>query len=210
MLTRGGRNQAGYTAVDVVTGLTLFALTLVSLYQVLLPTFALWRNSDDRIARQQDVRLAIDRLARDLHETTMAFGRLKVYTAGEGCTGAYEACIGFATARDTGCGGTFQLTASGDPNWQAIVYVWRDVPSRELRRRCDTSVQMPATTWPPALTPHEVIGRRVILTTFTPLPAGPNPRGIEMVIREVGDTAARPTYRYQTNFYNQTLYLPQN
>ena len=205
MLRKHIGQEHGYALVDAVTGLVLFALTILSVYQVFIPTFALWRNSDERIVRQQDVRLVIDRLARDLHETTTSFGRLKVYTAAAGCTGAYEGCIGFVTARDSTCAGTFQLAPSGDPNWQATIYVWRDTASNELRRRCEPGTISPVGTWPPSLTPSAVIGRRVIQASFA-LQLG----GIAISLREQASTASRPTYRYQTTFFTQTTLLPQN
>lgn len=204
MLRKHIGQEHGYALVDAVTGFVLFALSLVSIYQVFIPTFALWRNSDERIVRQQDVRLVIDRLARDLHETTTSFGRLKVYTAAEGCTGAYEGCIGFVTARDNTCAGVFQVAPSGDPNWQATIYVWRDVASNTLQRRCVPGTISPAGTWP-AQPSSLVIGWRVIQTSFA-LQSG----GIVLSVREQASTASRPTYRYQTTFFTRTIFLPLN
>jgi hypothetical protein len=205
MLRKHIGQEHGYALVDAVTGFVLFALSVVSIYQVFIPTFALWRNSDERIVRQQDVRLVIDRLARDLHETTASSDRLQVYTAAEGCTGAYEGCIGFVTARDNTCAGVFQLAPSGDPNWQATIYVWRDTASNELRRRCQEGTILPVGTWPPTLTPYTVIGRRVIQASFA-LESG----GIAISVREQASTASRPTYRYQTSFFTRTIFVPQN
>lgn len=210
MLRKHIGQEHGYALVDAVTGLVLFALSVVSVYQIFIPTFALWRNSDERIVRQQDVRLVVDRLARDLHETTTSFGRLKVYTAAEGCTGAYEGCIGFVTARGVpgaDCAGAFQFAPgdSGEPGWQATIYVWRHTASNELRRRCQEGTILPVSTWPPTLTPYTVIGRRVIQASFA-LQSG----GIAISLREQASTATRPTYRYQTTFFTQTILLPQN
>jgi len=203
--------QRGYSAVDAVTGLVLFALSLVSVYQVMIPSFAMWRNSDERIARQQDVRLAMDRMSRDLRESTLALNRLRAYNCAGPSANQNCSAIGFVTARDSNCDGNFQLTGSADPNWQAVIYVWFDPASLELRRRCDTSTTLPVTTWPPVLTPSTVIGRRIILMAFTLLPVGnPNPTSVAIAIREQATTASRPTYRYQTNFYNQTVFLPRN
>ena len=44
MLKRFLADQRGYSVADAVTGLVLLALTIVSLYQVMIPSFALWRN----------------------------------------------------------------------------------------------------------------------------------------------------------------------
>ncbi len=204
-------NQRGYSAVDVVTGMVLLALSMVSLYQVMIPSFALWRNSDERIARQQDVRLAIDRLSRDLHESTLSLGRLRVYNCAGPSTNQNCSALGFATARDSQCGGAFQLTESGEPNWQAVFYVWLDTGTNELRRYCDTSTTLPAVVLPSPLTPFDVVGRHLVLAAFTLQPVGsPNPRSVAIALQEQATTASRPTYRYQTNFYNETVFLPMN
>src|SRR2546425_5889121 len=118
----------GFSLVEVTVGLVLFGIVLLPIYALYGQTFTFSRNIGERAAAQQDVRLAIDRLARALHETTAAFGRMRVYPAGVGCTGAYEGCIGLVTGRDAECAGSFQLVA-GAPNWQATLYVWRDTAS---------------------------------------------------------------------------------
>src|SRR5207245_9530608 len=98
--------------------LVLFGLVVIAIYQVLLPAFALSRTANDRLAVQQDARMAIDRMTRPFHETTLAPGRIRVYSAGAGCAGGYEACIGLVTARSDGCAGPFHLL-NGAPDWQA-------------------------------------------------------------------------------------------
>lgn len=195
------RGQAGYTVVDLVMGLTLLGLVMLVLYQVFLPTFALSRNTDERLDRQQDVRLAIDRLARLLHETTVLPQRTVIYTTG--CSDAYEGCIGFPTARPA-CAGPFQLSG-GFPLWQATIYVWRDVASSELRLRCDTTTTIPSATWPPMLTPFEVVARHVVHASFAR-----QGNGIEIRLREQAPLSARGVYRYQHEFSNQTVFVPQN
>src|SRR4029077_15963748 len=95
-----------------------------------------------------------------LHETSIAYGRLRVYTSEAGCAGAYEGCIGFVTARDGKCSGTFQLM-DGRPNWQATLYLWRDVASNELRLYCDPETTVPVIAWPPpTFEPSAVVGRQ--------------------------------------------------
>lgn len=195
------RWEQGYSSVDVIMGIVLLSLVILTVYRVFIPAFALSRNTDERLARQQDVRLAIDRLARELHETTLSQSRLVVYSAG--CTGAYQGCIGYATAR-TGCTGSFQLI-NGSPNWQAVIYVWRDTATNELRRRCDTAMTFPALSWPPSLTPHDVVATEVIQAGFA-LVSG----GVEIRLRERAPISSRSSYRYQTEFVNQTVFVPQN
>ncbi|MDR7518763.1 MAG: hypothetical protein QN123_04225 [Armatimonadota bacterium] len=197
----GDRAESGRTSVDLVMGVVLFSLMVVSLYQVFIPTLVLSRNTTERLDRQQDVRLAIDRLARELQETTMTPPRLLTYA----CSGPYQGCIGYVTAR-VNCTGQFQMTAEGYPNWQATVYVWRDTASNELRRRCDASTAFPVSAWPPAtLTPFTVVARDVAEARFTRLAAG-----VEVFLRERAPGALRSGRRYQTDFVNQTVFVPQN
>lgn len=188
-------------------GLVLFSLVILTLYQVFIPTLVLSSNTTERLERQQDVRLAIDRLARELHETTLA--RLTIYTTG--CTGAYEGCIGYVTAR-TSCSGDFILTRdpvtgfpNGFPNWQATVYVWRDTGSNELRRRCDTTTTFPSSAWPPTLTSFTVVARQIDQASFMLLATG-----VQITVREQAATASRSSRRYQTEFLNRTVFVPQN
>ncbi|MGQ0549618.1 MAG: PilW family protein [Armatimonadota bacterium] len=199
--------EAGHTLVEVMAGVVIMGLAILTLYQVFIPTLALSHSTTVRLERQQDVRLAIDRMTRDLHET--AATRVVVYGAGNGCAEAYEGCIGFVTPRQD-CSGAFQL-AGGFPSWQATIYMWRDVASNELRLRCDTTTTVPVSVWPPVLTPHSVIGTRVIQAAFTLQPAGsPSPTSIAVMLREQSEMASRPSRRYQTEFVNQTILLPQN
>jgi hypothetical protein len=203
------RTEQGSTIVDVLVGLVLLALVILSIYQLYIPTFTLSQNIHDRLQTQQDVRLGIDRVARALHETTIAFGRMKLYGAESGCTGAYEGCIGFVTARDTQCTGSFRLVG-GAPDWQATIYVWRDASSNELRLRCDASSTFPVMGWPPTLEPYKVIGTNVMAASFTLQPAvSPVPTAIAMVLQEQASTS-RSTSRYQTRSFNRTVFLPQN
>lgn len=204
----------GYSAADAVTGLVLLTLTIVSLYQVMIPSFALWRNSDERIARQQDVRLALDRLARSLHESSVAFGFLRGYNCSgpsqnENCT-----AIGFVTAREN-CTGQFRYTGAGTPNWQAAVYIWWDATSGELRQYCAVGSN-PAPTLPLGLSPFTIVGQQLSQVSFTlcnpcsPVTPSTSPVALAVALEERATTATRPTYRYQTNFFNQTIFLPVN
>lgn len=208
-LTSRPEGECGHSLVEVVAGVVLLSLVIFTLYHVFLPTLALSRNTSERLDRQQDVRLAIDRMARDLHET--AAGQIVVYGKESGCTGAYQGCIGFVSPR-ANCSGEFQL-ASGFPRWQAVIYVWRAVGANELRRLCDTSTTFAAATWPPKLAAfgHTVIGTRVTEAAFFLQPAGsPNPTSLAIMLREETDGASSSARRYQTEYVSQTILLPQN
>jgi len=202
------RSQRGYVIVDALVGLALFGLVILSIYQVFVMAFGLAQRTDDRLVIQQDGRLALDRMARVLHETTLAPGRLRVYPAEAGCTGQYDGCIGFVTARDANCGGLFQLV-NGGPKWQATIYLWRDTASNELRSRCDPSTTFPAVEWPPpALTPHAVIGTRVVGASFTLQPVGnAAPSSVAVTLRERVPGASP---RLQGDVYLQTVIVPEN
>lgn len=200
------QREQGHTLVDVATAMVLLALTLLTVYRVFIPILALSRNSNERLTRQQDVRLAIDRLARDLHETAPT--RVVVYSAGDGCTGAFQGCIAFVTPRLT-CAGAFQL-AGGFPSWQATIYVWRDVATNELRRRCDETTTFPVTTWPPTLTPYTLIGTSITDAAFALQFNGSNPAGVSVLLREQAVASSRSSHKYQTEFLSQTILLPQN
>jgi hypothetical protein len=202
--------EAGYSIVDVLVGLVLLALVILSIYQLYIPTFALSQNIHEGLEAQQDVRLGLDRVARALHETSTAFGRVRLYAASSGCSGAYEGCIGFVTARDAQCTGTFRLVG-GAPDWQATIYVWRDTSSNELRLRCDASSTFPASAWPPTLEPYTVIGTRVVAASFAFQPAdSPVPTAIGMALQEQASTPSRRVSRYRTTSFNRTVFLPQN
>lgn len=203
-------NERGFTLVDTIVGLLLLSLVILAVYHVNIPTFTLWRSLDDQLATQQDVRLAVDRVARALHETTPAFGRLRAYTAAEGCSGAHEGCIGFVTARAAHCGGSFQLSR-GAPDWQSTIYVWRDTASNELRLRCDVGATFPVATWPPTLEPFTVIGMHVVAAAFSFEPAGsPTPTSVTMRLEERAPALGPSAHTSRATVFNGTVFVPQN
>lgn len=203
------RIQQGYGILDVLVGLALLALIVLSIYRLYIPTFALSRNMHAGLQAQQDVRLSVDRVARALHETTMAVGRLRVYPAESGCRDAYEACLAFVTARDD-CTGPFRLV-EGAPDWQATIYVWRETASNELHLHCDAASAFPAPGWPPpALQPYKVVATNVAAASFTLRTAASGvPTAIVVALQEQIRTAGRAS-RYQTAWFNQTVFFPQN
>lgn len=199
----------GYSLIDLTVGLLLLGIVLLSVYALYRPTFALSRGIGDQLAAQQNIRLAIDRVARAMHETTTAFGRLRVYPAEAGCAGVYEGCIGLVTPRDHACAGGFHLVG-GAPDWQATIYVWRDVASKELRLRCDTTTTFPVETWPPpSLEPYTVIGTRVVSASFTLEPSGDTePTSIALVLEE--RVSHPPRGRGPVTLVHRTVFEPRN
>lgn len=206
-MKRLSSNQ-GYLLVDAIVGLALFGFILLSIYQLYTPTFALSQRIDAQLIAQQDVRLALDRVARAMRETTSAFGRMRVYTPASGCAGMYEGCIGFVTARDARCTGAFRLI-DGAPNWQATMYLWRDTASNELRLRCDPTTTFPPVRWPPpTLAPYVVAGTHIVAAAITLRPVdSPNPTAVSVALQE---QISASSSRYQQQFFNRTIFLPQN
>jgi len=198
----------GYLLVDMIVALALFGFVLLSIYQIYGPTFALSRDINDRVSAQQDIRLALDRVARALHETTPTVGRLRLYAPEAGCSGAYEGCLGFVTAREANCTGAFRLI-DGAPSWQGTLYLWRDTASNELRLRCDPRTTFPAVTWPPrTLEPYVVIGTHVVEASVTLQPAGnESPTSVAIGLREEAPTSRR---RSPATLFSETIFLPQN
>jgi hypothetical protein len=201
--------ERGFTLVDTIVGVALLSLVILAAYHVNIPTFALWRSLDAGLATQQDVRLAVDRVARALRETTPAFGRLRVYAPEEGCRGAYEGCIGFVTPRGAQCGGPFQLS-HGAPDWQSTIYVWRDTASNELRLRCDVGTTFPVATWPPTLEPFTVIGSHVTAASFGLEPTGSTPTSVSVLVEEGVPTSGSSAHPSRATFFNRTVFAPQN
>ncbi len=199
----------GYSLIDLTVGLLLLGIVLLSVYALYRPTFTLSRDLGEQLAAQQDVRLATDRVARAIQESTTGFGRLMIYPAQDGCARVYEGCIGFVTARADTCAGTFHLVG-GAPDWQATIYVWRDVVSNELRLRCDTTTTFPAETWPPpALEPFTVIGTRVIAASFAlEPPDSPTPTSVAIKLEE--RVSHLPRGRGSKTLVNRTVIVPRN
>jgi hypothetical protein len=200
--------EVGYLLVDVIVGLALFGFVLLSIYHLYAPTFVLYRNINDQLSAQQDARLALDRVARALRETTSTHGRLRVYPGESGCSGGYEGCIGFVTARDAQCTGAFQLI-DGAPDWQATLYLWRDTRSNELRLRCDPDTTFPVGIWPPpVLEPYVVIGTHVAGASVVLQSQGSSrPRAIAIALQEEVPTSL---HRSPAMVFNETVFLPQN
>lgn len=161
---------------------------MVGIYQVFVPVLLFARSSNDRVAVQQDVRLAMDRMARDLRESQMAVSRLRIYGG---------TAIGLVTARPS-CTGPFAINAgSGTPDWQAVIYIVRDAESGEVRRYCDTTSTFTAAA-PVVADPYSVLARNVQAITFTA-----SADSVTIALHE-------RTPRGEANRYIRTEFVPQN
>lgn len=182
------RRTSGFAAVDLIVGLAVSALVMVGIYQVFVPVLLFARSSNDRVAVQQDVRLAMDRMARDLRESQMAVSRLRVYGG---------TAIGLVTARP-GCSGPFDVDEiSGAPDWQAVIYIVRDAGSGEVRRYCDSTSTFTAAA-PVVAGPYNVLASNVQAVTFTQ-----NADSVTVALHE-------RTPRGEANRYIRTEFVPQN
>ena len=142
--------------------MAVFALVTAGIYQVFIPVLKFARSTNERLYVQQDVRLAMDRMARDIRESVTA--SLHVYPWPPDTSGP---AIAVVTARPN-CSGTFTLnpgTGGADP--QAVVYLVWDQASGELRRYCDTSTTRANPAAPVTAGPYTVLARNVQNLTFT-------------------------------------------
>jgi type II secretory pathway pseudopilin PulG len=147
--------------IDLVAAMAIFAVVTAGIYQVFIPFLKMARSTSERLAVQQDARLAMDRMARDLRETTV--GRFQIYGGGT--------AIGVVSARPS-CTGAFTVDAtSGRPLWQAMIYIVRDAPSQEVRAYCDAASTFAAAA-PVTTGPYRVLAGNVQALTFTQSPTG--------------------------------------
>ncbi len=140
-----------------MVSLAVFALVLVGVYQVFIPVLKFANSTTERLSVQQDVRLAVDRIARDFRESD--FSRLHVYPG--------NTAVALVTTRSS-CSGAFTLdAATGQEQWQAMIYIVLDPTSGEIRRYCDptTTFYLPA----PVITgPSTLLARNVLSVAFSP------------------------------------------
>ena len=154
---RSNGASRGFLFIDLMVGMAVFTLVLVGIYQVFIPVLKFARSTNERLSVQQDVRLAMDRMARDVRESTMA-RRVQVYAGGT--------AIGLATTR-ANCTGSFTIDQpSGRSYWQGVIYIVFDAASGEVRRYCDTSTTFPAAA-PVTAGPYTTLARNVRSLTFT-------------------------------------------
>jgi hypothetical protein len=177
--------------IDLVASMAIFALVTAGVYQVFIPFLKMARSTSERLAVQQDARLAMDRIARDLRESTVAVGRFRVYGGGT--------AIGLVSARPS-CTGAFTIDAtSGRPLWQAMIYIVRDAASEEIRAYCDT-VSTFASAAPVTSGAFRVLANDVEALTFTQ----------SLTLDSVTIELHERTPRGDADRYIRTEFVPQN
>jgi hypothetical protein len=177
--------------IDLVASMAIFALVTAGVYQVFIPFLKMAQSTSERLAVQQDARLAMDRIARDLRESTVAVGRFQVYGGGT--------AIGLVSARPS-CTGAFTVDAiSGRPLWQAMIYVVRDAASEEIRAYCDTASTFAAAA-PVTSGAFRVLANDVEALTFTQ----------SLTLDSVTIELHERTPRGDADRYVRTEFVPQN
>jgi hypothetical protein len=208
------KREHGSSMFDVLVAISLFALIIGALWRGFIPTMTFSTIMHFRLGAQQDVRLALDRVARQIHESSLI--RLQTYVAtcpaggcpsetGPGCP-VDNGCVAFSSARPA-CVGSFQLL-NAKPNWQAVVYLWWDRPTQTVRMYCDVTTTLPPGTWPDtsAWTTYQTIGRQITATSFViQRDASLKPQSVQ-----ISYTEQIPGKQYERSFSNETGYLPQN
>src|SRR3972149_2533387 len=101
-VTAGTIGESSAVAVNLARQRIGGRTRAAGVYQVFIPVLKFAQSTNERLAVQQDVRLAMDRMARDMRESDMS--RLQVYPGGT--------AIGLVTAR-AGCSGAFMVDAAG-------------------------------------------------------------------------------------------------
>lgn len=131
---RGPVGQRGSTLLEVVTALAILSTVLSGIYGVFVLAIKRTEQAYARARIQQESRVAIDVVVRELRETSRDPAAARVYdTPCPGCA------IGFRTARDPV--GAFvvetnsTLPTYGQPRWQGVVYFY--VAGGALRRHAD-------------------------------------------------------------------------
>jgi len=137
---RGGKprpdGQSGATLLEVVMAMAVLAIVLGGIYGVFVLAAKRAEQAQARARVQQEIRVAIDHMARELREASRDPAAVQFYNTA--CTGC---AIGFRTARDAA--GTFvvetnnMLPTYGQPQWQGVVYIYRD--GAMLKRHADYS-----------------------------------------------------------------------
>lgn len=128
--------RSGATLLEVVMALAILSIVLGSIYGVFVLAVKRAEHAQARAKIQQETRVAIDRIARELRETSRDPAAVQFYNTA--CTGC---AIGFRTARDAA--GNFvvemnnMLPTYGQPQWQGVVYLYRD--GAMLKRHADYS-----------------------------------------------------------------------
>lgn len=206
--------EHGSTLLDVLVAASIFTLIIGSVWRGFIPALTVSTVMHSRLAAQQDVRLALDRVARQIHETSLI--RLQTYVTscpssgcpsetGPGCP-VDNGCVAFSSARPA-CVGSFQLL-NAKPNWQAAVYLWWDRSSQTVRMFCDATATLPAGTWPDTSSwfTYQTVGSQITAARFILQ----RDASFKPVSLQVSYTEQIPGSRYQRSFSNETGYLPQN
>jgi len=68
MPVKGARHNSGFTLVETMVALTLLCILMVSVYTFFLSGVISWKNNRDKADVQENLRIAVNRLARELRQ----------------------------------------------------------------------------------------------------------------------------------------------
>ncbi len=131
-----GEAPPGTTLLEVVMALAILSIVLGGVYGIFVLAVKRAEHAQTRAKIQQETRVAIDRITKELRETSRGPSAVQFYDVP--CPGC---AVGFRTPRDAG--GTFVIETNGglptygQPRWQGVVYLYRD--GATLKRHVDYS-----------------------------------------------------------------------
>lgn len=67
-VSRGGWAERGFTLAEVIIAVMIFGLVMAATYQIFWVTDTSWRRGEARIDAQQNLRIVMDRMSRELRQ----------------------------------------------------------------------------------------------------------------------------------------------
>ena len=109
------RNPKGFTLIEMVIALSVGLIGALGGYALLANTQSTIAGNSAAVQAQQDARIIVERMARELRESSPE--RVWAYSSGEGSNWVY-----FETPRDENR--IFVVDADGKPQWQRGIEYW--------------------------------------------------------------------------------------
>jgi type II secretory pathway pseudopilin PulG len=131
--------ERGYTLIEISVAALPFAIIALSLLGAFGFTVRFTLRSEARIDAVRQADLALQVLARELHEASAAPGAIVTWSSDEG---AAQDGVAFLSAREDGPGRPFMTDPTGAPRWRNVVYYVHDHLREELRRITDESTTL--------------------------------------------------------------------
>ncbi len=135
--------ERGYTLIEIAVAALPFAIIALSLLAAFGFTVMFTLRSEAKIDAVRQAGLALQILAQELREASVAPGAIITWSSDKGDS---QDGIGFLAARENRPGRPFVTDPTGAPRWRHAVYYVHDPLREELRRIEDE----PATLAPPS------------------------------------------------------------